>query len=195
MSTEMREFFARKLLPESGNFRMPAHELSELAATDSKFDNRWQQLLALRDGNAQKAKEFIRNSLNYYARTKPRPAGAHPVVLGIQVFNPATNQIETQEVEDCGGLLPAEAEFFRAAFPDRKGYPLTHRELEAALRSIEGLEAQWHAVVQRMPGKFRRQKAITAINQCLRIGQQTKAFWDRQQVLTAQIRRWAIARG
>jgi hypothetical protein len=72
---------------------------------------------------------------------------------------------------------------------------LTLRELQAGLQNIEGLEAQWDAVYQRMPGESRTRKALTAINQCLRIGQQMKAFWDRQQVLTAQIRRYSIAHG
>jgi hypothetical protein len=84
--------------------------------------------------------------------------------------------------------------FFRAAFPDRgKDFPLTRDEL--ALRRIDGMRKRWITVVKRMHGNHRRQNALDAINLCLRSGEQKKSFWDRQQVLTSQLRRWAIARG
>jgi hypothetical protein len=74
----MREFFAGKLLPETDYLKVTVQELAALAATDSEFYKRWQELLALRHGNAQKAKEFIQNSLNFNARTKPRREALAP---------------------------------------------------------------------------------------------------------------------
>jgi hypothetical protein len=112
-----------------------------------KFGERWKQVLDLRHGSAQKAKEFIRNSLNFYGKTRPRPASAVPVdppapypAKRQYVFHPASNLIETQYVVDHGGLLPNEIEFFCTVFPDRSGRPVTKSELKRSLSSIQGLE-------------------------------------------------------